>query len=98
MSDGKGLGGRERLTDGKIDVLQNYYGLAVRSNLDDVSKMASAIKAVLYHVASTDSNPQHHICPDGDDIDSWCGCKRNQEGYKHKHGIPDAIVKSICPF
>ncbi|CAB4028443.1 Hypothetical predicted protein, partial [Paramuricea clavata] len=28
LSDGKGLAGKGRLTDGKIDVLQNYYGLA----------------------------------------------------------------------
>ena len=60
LSDGKGLGGKGRLTDGKVDMLQNYYGLAVRENLDDVNKMATAIKAVVYHVASTDSNPQRH--------------------------------------
>ena len=29
LSDGKGIAGKGRLTDGKIDVLQNYYGLAV---------------------------------------------------------------------
>jgi hypothetical protein len=29
LSDGKKLGGKGRLTDGKIDVLQNYYGLHV---------------------------------------------------------------------
>ena len=29
LDDGKGLGGKGRLTDSKIDVLQNYYGLAV---------------------------------------------------------------------
>ena len=85
LSDGKGLGGKGRLTDGKVDMLQNYYGLAVRENLDDVNKMATAIKAVVYHVASTDSNPQHHLCPDGDD--SWCGYKRDMESYKHKNGL-----------
>jgi hypothetical protein len=53
LSEGKGLGSKGRLTDGKIDVLQNYYGLAVRENLDDVNNTARAIKAVLYHVAST---------------------------------------------
>ena len=45
LSDGKGFGGKGRLTDGKIDILQNYYGLVVRSNFDDVDKMATAIKA-----------------------------------------------------
>ena len=82
LADGKGLAGKGRLTDGKIDVLQNYYGLAIRENLTDVDKMAKAIEASLYHVASTNENPQHDLCPDGDD--SWCGYKRDKESYKHK--------------
>ncbi|CAB3997758.1 Hypothetical predicted protein [Paramuricea clavata] len=49
------------MTDSKIDALQNYYGLAVRENLDDVGKMAKSIEASLYHVASTAENPQHHV-------------------------------------
>ena len=96
LSDGKGLAGRGRLTDGKIDVLQNYYGLSVRENLDDVSKMAKAINASLYHVASTDENPQHHLCPGGEN--SWCGYKRDPESYKHKNGLPECIVKLIEPI
>ncbi|CAB4029301.1 Hypothetical predicted protein [Paramuricea clavata] len=30
LSDGKGISGKGQLTDGKIDVLENYYGLANR--------------------------------------------------------------------
>jgi hypothetical protein len=59
------LSAKGRLTDGKIDILQNYYGLAVRENLNDIDEMANAIKTSLYHVASTEENPQHHLCPDG---------------------------------
>ena len=33
LSDGKGLSGNGRLTAGKMDVLQNYYGLAIRGTL-----------------------------------------------------------------
>ena len=66
LADGKGLAGKGRLTDGKVDVLQNY-GLAARENLHDVDQMAKAIKASLYHVASTDANPQHHLCPSGNE-------------------------------
>jgi hypothetical protein len=39
--------GKGTLTDSTTDVLQNYYGLAVRENLDDVSTMAKSIKASL---------------------------------------------------
>ncbi|CAB4006037.1 Hypothetical predicted protein [Paramuricea clavata] len=48
LADGKGLGGKGRLTDGKIDVLQNYYGVPVRENLDDVDRMAKGFKQVYY--------------------------------------------------
>ena len=84
LADGKGLAGKGRLTDSKIDVLQNYYGLA------------KSIEASLYHVASTAENPQHHLCPEGKD--SWCGYKRDKEGYKHKNGIQSCIVDSIKPI
>lgn len=96
LADGKGLAGKGRLTDSKIDVLQNYYGLAVRENLDDVNKMAKAIEASLLHVASTDQNPQHHLCPDGEN--SWCGYKRDKNQYQHKNGIPNCIVDFIKPI
>jgi hypothetical protein len=96
LSDGKGLSGKGRLTTGKIDILQNYYGLAVRNNLNDVSEMAKQINAALFHVASTNEKPQHHLCPTGDD--SWCGYQRDKETYKHRNGIPDCIVKLIEPI
>ncbi len=87
LSDGKGPSGKGRLTDGKIDVLQNYYDLAIRENLQDVQEMVKAVKASLFHVASTDEKPQYHLCPKGKD--SWCGYQRNSQSYKHKNGIPD---------
>jgi hypothetical protein len=40
LSDGKGLAGKGRLTDEKIDIFQDYYGLAIRENSNDVQKMA----------------------------------------------------------
>ena len=96
LADGKGLAGKGRLTDSKIHVLQNYYGLAVRENLHDISEIAKSIEASLYHVASTDANPQHHLCPEGKD--SWCGYQRDKNEYKHKSGIPKCIVDSIMPI
>ena len=68
--------------DAKIDVLQNYYGIAVRSNLGNVNEMAKTIKTVLHHVASSDADPQHHLYPDGND--SWCGYKSGKDSFKHK--------------
>ena len=85
LADGKGLAGKGKLTDGKIDVLQNYYGLAIRENLTDVDK-----------IASTNENPQRDLCPDGDD--SWCEYKRDEESYKHKNEIPKCIVEVVKPI
>ena len=50
LADGKGLAGKGKLTDGKIGVLQNYYGLAMRENLNDFDKMAKAIGASLQYI------------------------------------------------
>ena len=95
LSDGKGLAGKGRLTDEKIDILQNYYGLGVRENSNDVQKMAVGIQAALYHGASTDAKPRYHLCPDGKD--SWCEYKRERDSYQHKNGLPDTIVKEMKP-
>ena len=92
LSNGKGISGKGRLTDGKIDVLQNYYGLSVRENLNDVSVM----DASHYHVASSEENPQHHLCPDGEK--SLCGYRRYPTSYKHRNGIPECTLKLIEPI
>ena len=48
----KGLKGRGRLTDSRIDELQNYFGIALRQSdggtLDDLVK---GCKAAMYHVS-----------------------------------------------
>ncbi|CAB3978709.1 Hypothetical predicted protein [Paramuricea clavata] len=96
MSRSESISGKGRLTTGKMDVLQNYYGLAIRGNLDNVEEMAKAVKASLFHVASTEENPQHHLCPKGED--SWCGYQRDSKTYKHKNGIPKPIVELVEPI
>ncbi|GFT10648.1 uncharacterized protein TNCV_1943721 [Trichonephila clavipes] len=41
----KGVGGKGKLTDKFIDKLQNYYGIAIRSNVGCLEKMQSAVIA-----------------------------------------------------
>ncbi|GFU99718.1 uncharacterized protein TNCV_4399401, partial [Trichonephila clavipes] len=76
LEDKKSLGGRNRLTDAEIDKLQRYYGLAIRNNSGNLSAMKQAIWALFFHKISTDLNPQHGLCPLGDD--SWCGYNRSK--------------------
>ncbi|EFN89451.1 hypothetical protein EAI_06052, partial [Harpegnathos saltator] len=48
-----------RLTDVLIKNLINYYGLAIRKNVDSVVSMKKAIMATLDHYCSTDTKPRH---------------------------------------
>ena len=48
-----------------IERLQNYYGIVIKSNKNNLKGMQSATKAALFHVAS---NKGHN--PVGPD--SWC--------------------------
>ncbi len=61
-------------------------GMSVAARI--AMKMAVGIQAALYHVTSTDANPQHHLCEDGKE--SWCGYKREKDTYQHK-----SVIKEI---
>ncbi|GFX36597.1 uncharacterized protein TNCV_2031771 [Trichonephila clavipes] len=69
LSDGKNISGRGRLTLKEVDSIQHYYGLAIRKNLSSVEDMKRAIWAIYFHELSTEDNPQHALCPLGED--SW---------------------------
>ena len=45
------LGGNGRLTNAKVDTLQNYFGIALRQNIGSLDKMRKAIMASLCHVS-----------------------------------------------
>ena len=70
LSDNKTIGGRGRLTEGRIIDLQKYYGLAIRRNKQKLDDMKKDIWATLDHMTSTNDNPHHTRCPPG--LDSWC--------------------------
>ncbi|GFV02629.1 uncharacterized protein TNCV_5017971 [Trichonephila clavipes] len=67
LSDGKNISGRERLTLKEVDSIQHYYGLAIRKNLSSVEDVKRAIWANYFHKLSTEDNPQHALCPLGED-------------------------------
>ncbi|XP_062511786.1 uncharacterized protein LOC134187650 [Corticium candelabrum] len=73
----KGIKGQCRLTADLINKLQNYYGMAIRSNLGNKYKMVSAIAAIFGHHSN-----DHTFCPPGDD--SWCKYLRRDPTYKDK--------------
>ncbi|GFX10354.1 uncharacterized protein TNCV_1867491 [Trichonephila clavipes] len=96
LSDGENISGRGRLTLKEVDSIQHYYGLAIRKNLSSVEDMKRAIWAIYFHKLSTEDNPQHALCPLGED--SWCGYNRSivtGEFSIHKHSLPESILLKV---
>ena len=94
-----GLGGKGKLTDSQIDKLQNYYGIAIRSNVGDLAGMKKAIHASLMHCASTEARPLHDHCPTGSA--SWCRYQQDKANgtklYKHGPGLPLEVISKLKP-
>jgi hypothetical protein len=57
LHDSKPLGGRGCLTQSEIDKLQNYYGLAIRRNVNNLEVMKRAVWAVFFHKWLTNEKP-----------------------------------------
>ncbi|GFU93957.1 uncharacterized protein TNCV_2540121 [Trichonephila clavipes] len=62
--------GRGKLTDAFIDMLQNYYGIAIRDNVNNLQGMQRAVIAAFFHCCSNAKQQMHGQCPVGPD--SWC--------------------------
>lgn len=65
LEDGKTIGGAGCLAARVITLCTDYYGKAIRSNIYSLDQIYNGIWATYYHKISTDSHPQHHLCPPG---------------------------------
>ena len=96
----KSLGGKGRLTERMIDKMQNYYGIAIRSNVGNIDEMKKAILAVLFHCASSKEKQYHNYCPDGET--SWCSYKtdkiKDENRYKPGPGLPLDVISELKPL
>ena len=64
LADGKGISGKNRLTKKVINTIQNYYGMAIRQNLNNIYAMKKAIIAILFHCSENVSlEDKHKFCP-----------------------------------
>ncbi|GFY22972.1 uncharacterized protein TNCV_2182331 [Trichonephila clavipes] len=98
-SKNKNLSGKGKLTDSFIDRLQNYYGIAVRSNVGNLSGLQQNVIAALFHCSSSVEKLMHGQCPIGKDC--WCyyqralSCgKKPNEKYK---GLSNEVLNMIKP-
>ena len=60
LSDGKKMSARDRLTDKVIITLQNYYGIAIRQNSNDLFAMRKSGIAKLMHNTNFDDADSRH--------------------------------------
>ena len=84
-----------------IGRLQNYYGIAIRSNKNNLKRKEFATKTALFHVASNkDHNLHYPHCPVGPD--SWCKYNKDRAigttTYKPVPGFPISIVLKLRPI
>ncbi|GFU27907.1 uncharacterized protein TNCV_450061 [Trichonephila clavipes] len=72
----------------EVDSIQHYYGLAIRKNLSSVEDVKRAIWAIYFHKLSTEDNPQHALCPLGEDSCEFL----KQFLLALKFGVMDAVI------
>ena len=64
----KTIHGRNKLTESVINSMQNYYGLAIRNNVNNLFAMKKAVGPILYHCTDfADQNSRHLFCPKTED-------------------------------
>ena len=92
------IAGRGQLNEKIINSMQNFYGIAIRQNLNDKYEMKKAIGAILFHCTDiTDAESRHRFCPP--DEDSWCKYKKDmvtgKSTYKKTINLPKWIYNII---
>ena len=66
------LSGKGKLTEKTINSMQNYYGMAIRGNKNDLYAMKKAASAILWHCTDFENKEYcHRFCPEN----SWCKYK-----------------------
>ena len=99
LSDGKGIGGKGRLTDKICDKMQNHYGTAIRSHSNDPDGMYESIWAIFKHMIKCDSESleeQHRYCPK---IQStWCKFWKDGAKYNEDKRLPSAFLEELRPI
>ena len=96
LSDGKGVGGTGRLTEGMIDRIQNIQN-------SDIDSMKKAINAILHHMIKDDTMSlvqQHMYCPRHSK--TWCKFwldKLHDKGtYNESSRLPTVFKAELHPL
>ena len=99
LADGKGVGGRNRLTDAVCDSMQNFYGEAIRNNQGDLKGMVNDIWAIPHHMVvdpNTPLNEQHRFCPKHEN--TWCKYWSKNKEYDQTNRLPEVFMEELKPI
>ncbi|CAF1297479.1 unnamed protein product [Rotaria sordida] len=95
-SDGKTIGGKNRLSSQNIIRLQMAFASTIRKCKHDLNLLFKRSWAIFWHKYSTNDNPRHDSCS----ID-WCGylkAARDGTPYDHTpHALPRPVLDAIKP-
>ena len=76
LTEKTSLSGKGKLTEKTINSMQNYYGMAIRGNKNDLYAMKKSTAAILWHCTDFENKEyRHRFCPEN----SWCKYKENPE-------------------
>ena len=101
LPDRKTVGGRGRLNDAVVHKIQNYYGMAIRSNIGKPNDMQNTIWAIYFHMIMGPSNEtlneQHQYCPVTPN--SWCKYQVDQINgtsfYNQQNCLPPVFCSEL---
>ena len=84
-----------------MNKLQNYFGIAIRSNTDSVYAMKKCIFASLFHNSMLEVEKRHRFCPRGKE--SWCKWQKEKTEEKDSTSepqlnLPEAIFDVLLPI
>ena len=92
LKNTQGLGGKGKLTNTKIDTMQNYFGIVLRSNVGNLPAIKSVCMASMYHICG-----YHDNCPKS--ADTWCQYQKdkhdNTNCYKSQGDLLIEIRRAI---
>ncbi|CAF2204978.1 unnamed protein product [Rotaria magnacalcarata] len=96
LSDGKTIGGKNRLSVHNILRLQMTFASTIRKSKHDLDLLFKVSWAIYWHKYSTNDDPRHDYCS----ID-WCGYLksiRDKTPYDHtSHGLSRPVLDAIKP-
>ena len=77
--------------------MQNYYGMAIRQNKNNLYSMKKATCAILWHCTDfKDKKFRHRFCPKSED--SWCKYHKDPSNYKPSVNLAKWIHDLCLPI